>query len=82
MDAEFARLQWKCRRGMREMDILMARFLQRGYHNLDEHGIQMFDRLLDCPDQDLLHWLCSDALPEDAQLSGLIQTMRPIVSRP
>ena len=57
MTKEFARLRWKCRRGMREMDILMTRFLERGYAQMDELGQQAFERLLDAPDQDILEWL-------------------------
>jgi antitoxin CptB len=67
---------------MREMDILMTRFLQRGYADLSSSDRQVFDRLLDCADQDILHWLSSDAQPDDPQLSTLIDVMRPIVSKP
>ena len=82
MTKEFARLRWKCRRGMREMDILMTRFLERGYAQLDELGQQAFERLLDAPDQDILVWLWSDALPDDPELAQLIVRMRPIVCTP
>ena len=82
MTKEFARLRWKCRRGMREMDILMTRFLERGYAQMDELGQQAFERLLDAPDQDILVWLWSDVLPDDPELARLIVRMRPIVCTP
>ena len=79
---QIARLRWKCRRGMREMDILMTRFLDRGYAQLDDAGQKSFERLLDIPDQDILQWLWSDSLPDDAELAKLIVHMRPIVEAP
>ena len=67
---------------MREMDILMTRFLERGYSHLDIAGQQTFDRLLDEPDQDILVWLWNDVLPDDQDLAQLIVHMRPIVNTP
>ena len=67
---------------MREMDILMTRFLERGYAQLDTAGQQTFDRLLDEPDQDILEWLWNDVLPDDQDLAQLIVHMRPIVNTP
>jgi len=67
---------------MREMDILMTRFLDRGYAQMDVAGQQAFERLLDAPDQDILEWLWSDSLPDDAELAQLIVHMRPIVGTP
>lgn len=62
------------------MDILMTRFLERGFAQLDVDGQQAFDRLLDEPDQDILEWLWNDVLPDDQDLAQLIVRMRPIVN--
>ncbi|MFT5173321.1 MAG: antitoxin CptB [Gammaproteobacteria bacterium] len=67
---------------MREMDILMTRFLERGYARLDDPGKQAFSRLLDAADQDILGWLWSDSLPDDLELAQLVEHMRPIVTKP
>ncbi len=77
-----SRLRWKCRRGMREMDILMGRFLDRGYDGLDEAGRAAFERLLDLPDQDILQWLWSGDDPADPQLADLMRQMRRVVHTP
>jgi antitoxin CptB len=60
------RIRWRCRRGMLELDILLARFLTEKIDTLDESQAQLLDRLLTYPDQDLFDWLmarkeCSDA---------------------
>ena len=60
----------------------MTRFLERGYQQLDDSGQRAFVRLLDAPDQDILAWLWSTALPDDVELARLIVHMRPIVGTP
>lgn len=77
-----SRLKWKCRRGMREMDILLGRFLDRGYPDLDAAGRDTFERLLELPDQDLLAWLSGNGLPKEAQLKALIEQIRQVVHAP
>lgn len=77
-----ARVRWKCRRGMREMDILLSRFLERGYEALDEDARADFDRLLDLPDQDLLLWLSGSGVPDEMRLARLVVQMRHVVEGP
>ena len=47
------------------MDILLQRFLERGYDSMDEAERQAFERLLDLPDQDILAWLYDERDPAD-----------------
>jgi antitoxin CptB len=49
------RLRWRCRRGMLELDLVLARFLQQHCARLTARQLVEFDTLLDLPDQDL--WL-------------------------
>lgn len=49
------RLRWRCRRGMLELDLVLARFLQQHCARLTAQQLAEFDTLLDLPDQDL--WL-------------------------
>lgn len=48
---------WRCRRGIREMDLLLQGFVERHYHDLDESERQCFDRLLEEPDLDIMDWI-------------------------
>lgn len=54
---EMRRLQWQCRRGMLELDVLLERFLTHDYPTLATSERQTFERLLHCTDQDLWQWL-------------------------
>ena len=49
------RLRWRCRRGMLELDLVLANFLQRHHAELTAAQCVEFDSLLNLPDQDL--WL-------------------------
>ena len=67
---------------MREMDILLTRFLERGYADLDATGRDAFDRLLELPDQDLLAWISGNGAPDDAQQASLLEHIRKVVHGP
>ena len=51
--AEMARLRWRCRRGLLELDIVLGRFIEGYYAGLDEAQKVVFDVLLDLPDNTL-----------------------------
>jgi antitoxin CptB len=67
---------------MREMDILLGRFLERGYDSLDDPGREAFESLLDRPDQDILAWLSGTAEPAEPCLALLVCRMRDVVHGP
>jgi len=52
---ELNRLRWRCRRGMLELDLVLARFLEENYAHLTAQQRQEFDQLLDLQDHDLWH---------------------------
>lgn len=47
------RLYWRCRRGLLELDIILQRFLDKYYAQLDEAQLKTFETLLSLPDNDL-----------------------------
>ncbi len=51
---EFERAHWRCRRGLLELDIVLQRFMDQYYTQLDESGLEQFERLLALPRNDLL----------------------------
>ena len=73
---ELARMRWKCRRGMLELDLLLRDFLDSGYRDLDESGCRCFDRMLDYPDAVLLEWLMGRSEPADKDVAQLVKQIR------
>ena len=59
-----SRLSWRCRRGMREMDILFERFVEDEYDNLTLEQRQLFESFLDEPDVDIYSWISGTTTPE------------------
>jgi antitoxin CptB len=74
--SELARMRWKCRRGMLELDLLLKDFLDHGYTELDASGRQLFDRVLDYPDAVLLEWMLGRSRPTDRDVARLVDKIR------
>lgn len=71
-----AKLKWHCRRGMRELDLLLEEFLEYRFQTLPPTEQDAFVRLLDCRNQDLMAWLMEGEDPQDEQLAGIVRQIR------
>lgn len=76
MSQRIARLRWNCRRGMLELDILLANFLQTQFEKLSVHDQDLFEELLRCEDQDLYVWLVVKEPPADPRFVALLEKIR------
>ena len=72
-DPEIRRLRWRCRRGMRELDQLMLRYLDGRWPQADEAERSRFLRLLDSEDDKLWRWFMGREAPQDADLHAIVQ---------
>jgi antitoxin CptB len=75
-EVEFRRLRWRCRRGMRELDQLLTRWLDREWPSASETERGVFLRLLDCEDDRLWRWFLGHEVAPDAALDALVQRLR------
>jgi antitoxin CptB len=50
---ELARLRWQCRRGTKELDFLLNRYLETGYLVADKGERELFVELLGLEDDEL-----------------------------
>ncbi|MGE3771593.1 MAG: succinate dehydrogenase assembly factor 2 [Gammaproteobacteria bacterium] len=66
------RMQWRCRRGLRELDLVFGRFLEQGFDTLPAEELGAFERLLDQNDLDLYDWLLGRSLPPSEEFRRLI----------
>ena len=73
---EHNRLAWQCRRGMRELDELLNRFLVQRFSSLDRPEQETFIRLLDYPDDVLLELLMGRMAPADKDVAHIVQEIR------
>lgn len=71
-----AKLMWRSRRGIRELDLLLERFLERCFDELSTPQLDAYERLLEHPDQDILEWISGRAEAPDADLGALVRAIR------
>ncbi len=69
------KLRWRCRRGMRELDQLMERYLDRRWRSASTMERELFLQLLETEDDKLWRWCMSRERPEDAQLAQFVEKL-------
>jgi antitoxin CptB len=47
------KLKWRCRRGMKELDVLLIQYLEQNYDKASKKEQQAFENLLKLSDYDL-----------------------------
>ena len=72
MDAEARRLLWRCRRGMKELDVLLERFARRELPASSPEARRTLARFLELPDPVLVDYLLGQAIPTDTELAALV----------
>ena len=75
---EQARLRWRCRRGMREMDILFQQFMEKYYSNLSDENKASFAALLEESDPDIMNWIMDKTTPENTNYIPLIKLLQTL----
>jgi len=73
---ELNRLRWRCRRGMLENDLILARFLDARGEAISDREIAGLSRLLDLSDNELWDLLSGRQEPEDAAVAPLLEALR------
>ncbi len=72
-EAGLRRLRWRCRRGMRELDQLLLRWLEREWDGADATARAAFERLLDVEDDRLWRWCTGKEAIGEKELRGLVE---------
>jgi antitoxin CptB len=75
-DRTLDRLRWRARRGMKELDVLLARLLDARGGAADAAQLDVFERLLAREDTEIWPWMLGRAVPEDAELKVLVGQIR------
>lgn len=73
MDAELGKLRWRCRRGMRELDVLLTRYVDEQYRDAAPLQQEAFRQLLDSQDPYIYDYFLGRLQPPSALLASLIE---------
>ena len=73
---QLARLRWQCRRGTKELDLLLQRYLDSGYLMADDEEKALFVELLELEDDELVGVLMGELEVETEEMKVLVEKIR------
>lgn len=71
MSVELRKLEWRCRRGMKELDLLLVRYLKTHHTGAPIAERQAFEQFLELPDPEIARYLVAGDVPDDPKLAAL-----------
>jgi len=74
--ADAGRLRWRCRRGMRELDVVLARYLARDWPAATAPERAAFRALLERQDPEINALLLGRLQPEGRALARVLECLR------
>lgn len=74
--SEKSRVRWLCRRGMKELDVLLERFVAADYDGLSETQVQALIELLNHEDPDLYYLVMQRQAPANDVQAELLDRIR------
>ncbi len=74
--AEERRLTWRCRRGMKELDLVLTRYLREHRPAAAAAERASFERILELPDPLLAAYLMGRESAPDPQMQELLDLLR------
>ena len=72
---EMARLKWRCRRGMRELDFLLGRYLEEDYPGVSAQEQEAFRAFLELPDPMIFSWITGRERPPEGLISEIVNRL-------
>jgi len=79
-DPELRRALWRCRRGLKELDLLLERFARGRLARSPAAERAAFLALLELPDPQLAGYLLGGVIPGEAHTARLIEAIRSYVA--
>ena len=74
-EPEFRRLEWRCRRGMKELDLLLLRYLRERHAGACSDERAAFVEFLELPDPDIARYLIGGDVPTDPGHAALCRAV-------
>ncbi|HLQ09227.1 MAG TPA: succinate dehydrogenase assembly factor 2 [Steroidobacteraceae bacterium] len=80
LDAQARRLLWRCRRGMKELDVMLERFAPEALAHASPQELGVLEELLALPDPLLAGYLLGEKTPPEPRLARLAGKIRTYVA--
>jgi antitoxin CptB len=69
-------LIWRCRRGTKELDVLLERYVKHAYADASDAERGCFRQILELPDPVLTDYFFGHVLANDPVVAGLVERIR------
>ena len=74
--SEQDRLRWRCRRGTRELDLMLMRYLEQEHPTAPPAEQAAFEQLLECPDPQLQEFFLGTRIADTPAMAAVVQKIR------
>jgi antitoxin CptB len=74
-DPAVNRLRWRCRRGMRELDVLLGRYLDERWPHAQSAERAAFERFLELPDPEIYDLCLRRSVSADAAMTRMAELL-------
>ena len=74
--SELSRLRWLCRRGMKELDLVLSGYLEHHYPTAGYSEQAGFRKLLELQDPELYNLILGKQMSEDGELAEIVRIIR------
>ena len=79
--SELSRLRWLCRRGMKELDLVMTGYLENHYVQASQVDQESFRLLLEMQDPDLFALLVGRDSSDDPNIAEMVLFLTSMIGR-
>ncbi len=76
------RVRWLCRRGMKELDLVINRFFESDYDSLSEQEQLAFQDFLNVEDPIIFSWIMGRSTPENESHANIISQLQNTFDKP
>jgi antitoxin CptB len=80
MSEPLAKLRWRCRRGMKELDVVLLGYLERYYTQAPAEEQETFADLLELQDPQLYAFIIGREIPADETVANVVGKLRTAIS--
>lgn len=78
---ELSKLRWHCRRGVKELDVVLTKYLENHYPSAGSTSKNAFKRLLQIEDPELLSLVMGYHQSDDPEQNAVLDKMRSLFKR-
>ena len=82
MNTDINKTKWKCRRGLRELDLLFRRYSEDNLDSLSKEDFEMFNSILDLEDQPLYDFIFkNESLNSSEKESFILKNIKNFMNK-